>query len=353
MIGRRDDAQAFQEAWSGRAPRDEQITELVRFAEGLCESAVAEPSPEFLGTLRTRLMTEAETALVPVAKTAKPVMLTPAPRTHGARRRIAGLTAAALVSVGTVGMISSSASAVPGEMLYPVKRSVESVELAMHRGDASRGSFQLAQASERLAEARKLADDPSANNAQLVASTLDDFTSQAKSGSTSLFSDFSDRGKQKSIRQVNDFAASATVELATLSGVLPDSADGSFDSATQIISKLATQASTLCSVCSTADVESLVSAVTGLGNTKAPENTKHSTKAPSSSSPTTEAPPAAAGSVTTPPPAKKPILVVPTAPATKAPVSLSTITNPLLGALLGDDNQQGLIPGLLNGLLNP
>ena len=45
MIGRRaDDAQSFDEAWSGRVPRDEQIAELVRFAETLCEAAVAEPT---------------------------------------------------------------------------------------------------------------------------------------------------------------------------------------------------------------------------------------------------------------------------------------------------------------------
>ncbi|MCW2752003.1 MAG: hypothetical protein JWR83_3113 [Aeromicrobium sp.] len=350
MIRRRaDDAQAFEEAWSGRAPRTAQIAELVRFAEGLCEAAVAEPSLEFRGALRTRLMTEAETALIPAVKTSRPVTLTPARRTHSTRRRVAGLTAAVLASVGTVGLVSSSASAVPGQMLYPVKRSVESVELALHRGDASRGSFQLAQASERLAEARKLADDPSAGSADLVASTLDDFTSQAKSGSTSLFNAFSNNGKQTSIRQVNDFAASATAQLATLSGVLPDSANGSFDSATQIISKLATQASTLCSACSTTDVQSLVSAVTGLSGSPAPKS-EHTAKSPSSTSSATKTPSTTNTSATTPTP--KPIIALPT-PTTTAPVDLGTVTDPLLGALLGDDTQQGLVPGLLNSLLNP
>ena len=58
MIGRRaDDAQSFEEAWSGREPRDEQIAQLVQFAESLCEAAVAEPTPEFRLSLRTTLMT--------------------------------------------------------------------------------------------------------------------------------------------------------------------------------------------------------------------------------------------------------------------------------------------------------
>ncbi|MDX6277459.1 MAG: hypothetical protein QOJ72_1587 [Nocardioidaceae bacterium] len=347
MIGRRaHDAQAFDEAWSGRTPRNAEIAELVQFAESICEAAVAEPSAEFRGALRIQLMTEAETALVPATKTSRPVTLAPTPRTHNVRRRIAGLTAAALVSVGTVGLVSSSASAVPGQLLYPLKRSVESVELAMHRGDASRGTFQLAQASERLAEARKLADDPSANNADLVASALDDFSSQARSGSKSLFNAYNNDGKQNAIQKVNDFAADATAQLATLSGVLPDSASGSFDSATQTISKLATRASTLCSACSTTDVQSLVSAVTSLS--KVPP-----AKPASSEKPAADPASKPAASTPTSTPTQKPILSVPTTPSTTAPVTLNTVTDPLLGALLGDDSQQGLVPGLLNGLLDP
>ncbi len=32
---------------------------------------------------------------------------------------------------------------------------------------------------------------------------------------------------------------------------------------------------------------------------------------------------------------------------------LGTVTDPLLGGLLGDDDQEGLVPGLLGGLLGP
>lgn len=340
MIGRRaDDAQAFEEAWSGRAPRTAQIAELVRMAENICEAAVVEPSSAFRGTLRTLLMTEAETALVPVIKTARPVTLTPAPRTHAVRRRIAGLTAAVLASVGVVGLVSSSASAVPGEMLYPVKRGVESVELAMHRDDASRGSFQLAQSSERLAEARELADNPSASSAALVAPTLDDFTSQANSGSTALFRDFSDNRDQTSIRQVNDFAASATAQLSALSGLLPDSADSSFNSAMQAISALTTRSSALCPTCSTTDLQDLVNTVTALSKAPAPDKAKQSTK----SSSTSDTPTAT--------PTEEPVVVVPS-PTTSPATTLGTVTDPLITKLLSDDDQ-GIVPTLINGLLNP
>lgn len=338
MIGRRaDDARAFDEALSGRAPRDTQIAELVRFAENLCETAVVEPSPEFRGSLRTLLMTEAETALVRTVKSPRPATAPTLPsRAHNVRRRVAGLTAAVLASVGAVGLVSSSASAVPGEMLYPVKRGVESVELALHRDDASRGSFQLSRASERLAEARELADDPSANSGARVAATLDDFTGQAGSGSTSLFNAFGDNGELKSIQQVNDFAASASAQLAALSGLLPDSADSSFHSAAHAISKLVAGAATLCPSCSTTDIQALVNAITGFSKASVPDKPAHTSTSPSDSD--TDAPTASGSS--TPTPAPTPVVVLPaplSAPApTPEPVTLGTVTDPLIGALLGD-----------------
>ncbi|AXT83872.1 hypothetical protein C6I20_00780 [Aeromicrobium sp. A1-2] len=346
MIGRRDndDAQSFDEAWSGRAPRDEHIADLVRFAEQLCASAAIEPSPHFRDALRQQLMTEAETVLVatpPASRTAT----TPAREGHPVRRRVAALTATLVASAGVVGLVASSASAVPGEMLYPVKRSVESVELALHRSDESRGSFQLAQASERLAEAQKLSADSSTD--ERVAKALDDFSSQAESGSTSLFSDFTDSGDEKSIRTVNDFAAKATADLSTLSTVLPTGADDSFDAATAAISNLATQASSLCSACTSSDVQQLVAAVSGLAkgtSGSASDSTDKSTPSDSAANGTK----AGTGSTPTSTPTPKPILA---SPLPTKPPSLADITDPVVGALLGDDDQEGLVPGLLNGLL--
>src|SRR4051794_1334959 len=106
MIGRRahDDAQSFEEAWSGRAPGDAHIAELVRLAESLCEAAVAEPTPAFRESLRTQLMTEAQTVLVPLP--AKPSTV-PTRQTSPARRRVAGLTAAMVASAGVIGIVAS------------------------------------------------------------------------------------------------------------------------------------------------------------------------------------------------------------------------------------------------------
>jgi hypothetical protein len=351
MIGRRshDDAQSFEEAWGGRAPSDEHIAELVRFVERLCEVAVVEPSPMFQESLRTRLMTEAETALGPLPTASG---TTPTRAGRPIRRRVAGLTAAMVASAGIVGIVASSASAVPGEMLYPVKRSVESVELVMHRDEASRGSFQLRQASERLAEARELSGNGGSEH--LIAESLDDFATKAESGSADLFSDFTGNGEKKAIRVVNDFAVEATAHLSMLSAQLPPGADDSFDAATAAISDLATQASSLCVSCTTGDLQQLVASASGL-SVKARDSTGPSssdgTSRPRSHPATDSASSSATPSPTAPTP--KPIVTLPrptTAPTTKAP-SLSDITDPVLGAVLGDDNQEGLLPGLLNGLL--
>lgn len=347
MIGRRshDDAQSFEEAWGGRAPGDEHIAELVRFAEALCAAAVAEPTPTFRESLRTQLMTEAETVLVPAPA---PVTAAPVREARPVRRRVAGLTAALVASAGTVGIVASSASAVPGEMLYPVKRSVESVELAIHRDDASRGSFQLRQASERLAEARELS--AKGGSETLIAETLEDFASQAESGSTALFGDYTDNGEQKSVRTVNDFAIEATANLSSLSAQLPPGADDSFDAATAAISDLATQASSLCDACTTGDLQKLVASVKGLavtpkGNT-GPDATGDTPGAQAGTDTTTPA-----ETPTTAAPTQKPVIAAPAPSATTKAPSLSDVTKPVLGAVLGDDRQEGLIPGLLNGLL--
>jgi hypothetical protein len=356
MIGRRshDDAQSFEEAWSGRAPADDHVAELVRFAESLCEAAVAGPTPAFRDSLRTQLMAEAATVLVPIAPESRATTrVAPARTSRPVRRRVTRLTAALVASVGVVGIVASSASAVPGEVLYPVKRSVESVQLAMHRDDASRGSFQLHQAAERLAEAQQLTAKGGSDHERLVSDTLEDFSTQAESGSTALFSDYTGNGEEKSIREVNDFAVEATAELSALSAQLPNGADDSFDAATSTISRLATQATSLCDSCTTGDLQQLASSVKNLGGTPKPHATKDSSSSTDSGTSASNDPTKAAPGTTAPQPTKKPVAALPaptTAPTTKAP-SLSDVTDPLLGAVLGNDKQEGLIPGLLNGLL--
>jgi hypothetical protein len=353
-----DAAQAFNEAWDGRARRartslDTELAELVACAEQICEAAVAEPSAEFRSALRTQLMTEAATVLAPAHSpqhTHRPPVRTPS---YGVRRRLAGLTAAVVTAGGFVGMVGASAQALPGEMLYPVKRGVENVELAFHKDDLSRGEYRLTQASERLAEARRLTEDGSPQAREHVAGALDDFAEQAKAGSGSLFRAYGQNGSVQSITTVNDFSAAAAADLAQLSGNMPSDADQSFQDAASTVSELVSQASNLCTSCSTANITGLVGAVTSLGGGGSAGPTSAPTAAANSGGNNGDS-----GNKLLP----TPDITVPSLPINEAPGPSSASTNapkvkdltdPLVGSLLGDDDQPGVVPNLLDGLIAP
>ncbi|MFC5677336.1 DUF5667 domain-containing protein [Aeromicrobium endophyticum] len=352
MIGRRshDDAQQLADALDGRTPTDAGVAELVRFAESLCEAATVEPTPMFRESLRAQLMADAATVLVPASPAPRPIATDRAPD-RPARRRLATATAVLVASAGAVGLVASSASAVPGEMLYPVKRGVESAELALHRGDASRGAFQLAQASERLAEARALSAD--GRSPELIAQTLDDFAASTVTGSSKLFDDYSTNGATKSVREVNSFAATSSLSLSELSGELPDGVGDSLAAASAAVTEAATQAATLCASCEPADVGAL-SSIAPLAKALpavVPTRDTATRAAPPASSPRIT-PPATPSSSRSATPAPTPTRVLPSPATTTPPVSpLAPLTDPLLGGLLGDDDQVGLVPGLVNGLL--
>ena len=353
----RDEARAFDQAWDARTRGartgwDDEVADLVACAEWLCEAAIAEPSAEFRSSLRTQLMTEAVTVLAPAD--ARPRIHRPPVRTPSLalRRRLAGATAALVTAGGFVGMVGASAEALPGEMLYPVKRGVENVELAFHKDDLSRGQYRLTQASERLAEARRLTDGSSPQSQEHVAGVLDDFVVQAKSGSGALFRSYGLNGSEESITAVNDFSAAAAADLAQLSGKVPSDADQSFQTAATTVSELVTKASSLCTSCGTADIAGLVNAVKSLGG--AANDPGSSADLPTSGS-TTDQPEGKSPLPT--PDIKVPSLPIgqdptPSTGSTEAP-KVNDPIDPVVGALLGDDDEEGVVPNLLDGLLDP
>ncbi len=106
------------------------------------------------------------------------------PRSSPARLRLAGvrrwaMAAAALLIVLLVGLAPAVAASLPGEPLYPVKRAVEGVELAL-------APSPLAEASTRLTHAERRAEEMAALLAreqfapELAADALDDLTAAAR-----------------------------------------------------------------------------------------------------------------------------------------------------------------------------
>ncbi len=350
----RDEAQAFNQAWDSRARTphsgwDAEIVDLVACAEQICEAAVAEPSFEFRDALRTQLMTEAATVLTPVAAS---------PHTHrtpsfALRRRLATATAALVTAGGFVGMVGASAEALPGEMLYPVKRGVENIELAFHKDDVSRGQYRLTQASERLAEARRLTDDSSPQSQEHVAGALDDFAEQAKAGSGALFQSYGRSGSTQSITAVNDFSAAAAADLAQLSGRVPSNADPSFQVAASTVSELVSKASNLCTTCGTANVAGLINAVSSLGGSSADTGTS---SAPAGSADATPEAPVDQSVLPDVPKITAEDLTSGQSPSpttsTQSTPKVKKLTDPLVGALLGNEEKPGVVPKLVD-LLKP
>src|SRR5689334_12080851 len=91
------------------------LAALGRRLHSIAESV--QPREEFRSSLRTFLMMEASTALVPdpsrpAVDVARPVRVAP-------RRRIVIATAFIATTLGLGGLSTASASALPGEALYP------------------------------------------------------------------------------------------------------------------------------------------------------------------------------------------------------------------------------------------
>ncbi len=350
---RRREIDAFQEAWERGVPADEQVAALVRTAERVAASAAADPSPAFRASLRDRLMTEAASVLVAQPESRSTPAVSPARTPAPFRRRLAGLTAAAVASVGAITLVSSSAQALPGELLYPVKLGVENVQLTLKDEGADRGAYQLDRATERLREAEALAADTD-RHGQLPA-VLEDFTVQAENGSDALFDSFDATGDEHDIANVTAFAERSTTVLTTLSASdMPAEYVEAWEKAARTVTALADESSRRCSGCAPADVDDLVRSVAGeVAKEAAPEAPKSSGAAPpkkrseSASGPAPSRGAAGAsrdGSSAAPPSTPSP------APTTRAP-GLRTITDPVLGGLLGSEDQTGLVPGLLDGLL--
>lgn len=335
----RQHAEAFATALRTSQSPDAELQRLAQLANGLRDTAV-DPSPQFLSGLRGQLMTEAAQVLVATPRAA-PVVATASRR----RKRLSAVVIAAITIAGMLGITTTSAQALPGDLLYPVKRGMESVQLALQRSDVGRGAFELEQASERLQEAQSLAASSSSRRGELMADSLSEFADKAAAGSQSLFADFADGGDRASINKVAAFATRSHAKLAALSDRLPDDAVPAFRTAASAINSLVRQASTLCDECDSSELPDLAKKVQSTAGAATPKPPAKATPAPSRAgtpSPTT---------ATVAPPTRKPVVIQPP-PTTlpPPPIDLGDATKPVVGSLLGDDGQTGLIPELLDGL---
>ncbi|MEO7350732.1 MAG: DUF5667 domain-containing protein [Marmoricola sp.] len=201
------------------------------------------PRADFVGDLRSRLMTAARTELV-----VAPSVIRDRPPTRQRTNRRLGTVAASLVILGgTAGMAAAASSSLPGEGLYPIKRGVEQAETAVRLGDVGKGKGLLDQAATRLDEVRSLQAQGSPD-AELISTTIDSFRGSADSGSAKLFTAYQASGDTEDITTVRTFTAKQMAGIAALSGTSATT-DASLVDAADTLADIDQQARLLCGSC--------------------------------------------------------------------------------------------------------
>lgn len=239
--------------------RDARYVEFLELVGALRETPRVEARPEFVANLREALMAEAESALARVPTTTARTVndrLTVAPRRTARERRFAVAIGGFAIVSATTSMAVASQSALPGDVLYPLKRAIENAHTGFSVDDSSKGSTLLANASGRLDEVdaltREGADD---GDAAAIADTLGTFSAQASEASDLLMADYQNNGHEGSITELRDFTASALDSLTNLESVVPEGARGALITAAQTMVQIATQAESLCPTCGGASID--------------------------------------------------------------------------------------------------
>ena len=230
VFATRRHAEEFEAVVDGLTTRnasDDRYDDLLELVGAL--RAVPQPvaRAEFVTELRDRLVAEAAAMPVVAAAEAERLRLRSADPGRVARpreRRVAVALGGLALLGATTTMAVVAQSALPGDVLYPLKRAVESAHVGVSVGDEGKGSTLLANASTRLDEVEQLAQQDADDRPAEISDTLSDFTEQATEASDLLLTAYADDGDPQSVNHLHSFTASSMASLAGLDGKLPDTA---------------------------------------------------------------------------------------------------------------------------------
>jgi hypothetical protein len=248
--------------------RDAQLLELV---SALQTAPRAEARAEFVSDLRERLMLAAETELVPDSPAALDGMLTDrltvrTNRTPRERRLAIALGGFAIVGA-TTSMAVAAQTALPGDVLYPLKRAIENAETGFSVSDEAKGNTILENASGRLDEVDQLTRGGDADAADVTA-TLQTFADQASEASELLIADYQTTGSESSINDLRDFTSSSIETLANLEAYIPAEAEGALQDAAYVLFQIDSLAGDLCPVCDSLGIVTIPPALMASGGPK-------------------------------------------------------------------------------------
>ncbi|WP_286899770.1 DUF5667 domain-containing protein [Thermocrispum sp.] len=240
---------------AGRAPE----TGDTEFADELAVVALlrqlgSEPvlEPARRDRMKAAVMSEAA-AITTDDEPEESATVRPLARPSRAQRRKAGLwaaaTAAGIVALGAFG-IELSQSALPGEWLYDVKRTTESISLDLTFSPSGKALRQLELAETRIAELAALAERDRADGgttAEELAgyrSLIADLNGTVAAASRNITS-YAPQTNGDDLRALRDWAKKNRARLAALRPDVPASTVGDLDGSVELISRVQQRASAL------------------------------------------------------------------------------------------------------------
>lgn len=148
------------------------------------------------------------------------------------RHRVALVLIAAVVTVLLLGgaAVAASGSALPGSLLYPVKRAVEKIDLALHRDPASQARLHLEFAQRRLTELSDLLALRRAGETVDIGAAMSAYQGEVAKVQAAIATDTSDPGYQALLGSVEDQLEG---HLAVLSALRDNTVPGPAQSAIQ------------------------------------------------------------------------------------------------------------------------
>lgn len=235
---------------------------------GLLRTTSTPPArPDFVSDLRSHLLLAAETELTPapVSRTA------PARATRSRRERRIAVALGGFALVGaTASMALAAQSALPDDLLYPLKRAIEDADTSLS-AERNKGPELLSHASSRLSELDQMTRGR-VGEAQVPAieSTLATFSEQADDAAKVLLADYAASGDQRSINRLRVFAGQSLSELGLLEPDLPAAVRPFVLRAAQTLFRIDDAATRACPECQAPGITqvpgALVSALTSREN---------------------------------------------------------------------------------------
>ena len=242
---------------AGRPVEDARFDDLLDVVGALRSSPQPQARPEFVSDLRQQLMTAAATELrsAATASPATAARLSVAPQRTRRDRRIAAAVGGLAIVGASSTMAVASQSALPGDVLYPLKRAIENVATGVSTSDERRGGSLLSHAAGRLAEVDALSRDEEGQDLEAIESTLVSFTEQASEASQVLLGDYAETGDETTIVELQEFTVDSMSVLEDLSAVLPAPAQDVLVTAGTLLAEIDQTTQQLCPTCAGSTID--------------------------------------------------------------------------------------------------